>query len=975
MADNSVFITGAAEGAFTDALKELPAWATENTAESIEKILKKSLDIQTKALSQLVKGAGGGAGSLSPEDAKKANDELAKLSKNLADENKQVPKKKKNWRDEDDEFKKQKKRWAQESTAQDKLLYSYGLVVSAGNAIRKTLEDNIDTYDRLTSAGISVVSGFDSAASGLEALQQLSVITGVRFTELSKTIEKYSGAINSFGLNKFAKTLGASTNELLKFGFNSKEAGDLLGAYLESQRGYTDVNSRTQDEVQKDLIKFGSRISALSIATGQSTAKLLENIQSLSQSVDANILAGQVGQDAAESTLEFIASFKDQRVGQAFLRMMTDSIKPLNDTFMNFQKLGFGGFGQKLMNFTKSLELVDDPKEKQRMTAEFTAANKQEIKVMNARANLFRQLGVKEADGVLAMTTGLEQQARLYKKESPEEKAKREATSKATKALQTEYEKFNAQLQRTFYALLPMLQMLTSGLEKVNKAIDGIRAGFNSFEEYLIKIGVIQKKIDIIQWGGFAVAIISAIAGLKMLTTAFKWAFGGIFGKKGRGNIADHMPGSRGAGSSAGKNTGPGLLSKIGQGIGDIGKGLGTGLGGLVGGFLKGLAEGLTALGTTKVLKGVVALAGIAGALWIAGKAANEFVSVKWDDMGKAGAALLALSAAGIVLGKSNPMMLLGAAGLIMISGALYISAKAIKQFSDISWEDMGKGIATLGALAAAAVLLGLPVVAVPAAIGGAIIAGLSAVLWGFGKAAASAAPGIKALAESFMEFGKIDGKNLTLVAGGIMALTGALLAFAGGNIASGVGNTLGSINDGISKLFGGDSILGKLKEFAAIGPGLSLFASSLGIVGKSIDIMSTALNAFSGLDKLQSIISAINTLDPKKAAAFGNLGNAKAVSLPNLTSTSNMSISKSPKLSTLNSPSAVSTAQASTTQATKDKEINNSTGPGIEKATSETSINSILDYQNILLQQLVMSTESLVSVNRDILKYTRANV
>jgi hypothetical protein len=451
----------------------------------------------------------------------------------------------------------------------------------------------------------------------------------------------------------------------------------------------------------------------------------------------------------------------------------------------------------------------------------------------------------------------------------------------------------------------------------------------------------------------------------------------------------------------------------------------------LVGGFLKGLAEGLTALGTTKVLKGVLALAGIAGALWITGKAVNEFVTVKWDDMGKAGAALLALSAAGRIIGNAGPQIIKGAIAIGIMGASLWVVGKAVQEFVGLDWKqlelaaaaitglgvagfaigkysmEIGKGVIALGLMGAAlwvvgkavqefvgldwkqlelagaalvgiatiAGIMGIPVVAAAIATGTGLLLLLSGALWAFGKAAISAAPGLKALAQSFMEFGKIDGKNLVLVAGGIMALTGALIAFAAGGIASGVGNTVGSITDGISKLFGGDSILGKLKEFAAIGPGLSLLASSLGIVGTSVNIMTSALNAFTGLDKLQSIISAINTLDPKKAAAFGNLGNAKAVSLPNLTPTSNLSISKSPRLSTLNSPSAIVTTPSSINQANKDKEINNSTGPGIEKASSETNINSILDYQNILLQQLVSSTENLVSVNRDILKYTRANV
>lgn len=63
MADNSVFITGVADGAFESALGDLPPWATQHTAESIETILRKTLSLQTKALSQLVKKATSGDNS------------------------------------------------------------------------------------------------------------------------------------------------------------------------------------------------------------------------------------------------------------------------------------------------------------------------------------------------------------------------------------------------------------------------------------------------------------------------------------------------------------------------------------------------------------------------------------------------------------------------------------------------------------------------------------------------------------------------------------------------------------------------------------------------------------------------------------------------------------------------------------------------------------------------------------------------
>ena len=82
MADNSVFIAGVADGAFENALGGLPPWSTEKTAVTIEGILRKSLGIQTKLLSEAIKCCkGAGSGSVSSDEVKKVNDELGKLLK------------------------------------------------------------------------------------------------------------------------------------------------------------------------------------------------------------------------------------------------------------------------------------------------------------------------------------------------------------------------------------------------------------------------------------------------------------------------------------------------------------------------------------------------------------------------------------------------------------------------------------------------------------------------------------------------------------------------------------------------------------------------------------------------------------------------------------------------------------------------------------------------------------------------------
>lgn len=487
MADNSVFITGAADGAFTGALNELPPWATEDTAFKIQGALEKMLDLQAKDFPLLIKALNSAKGNNNPADTKKANDELDKFIRNLKKANDEDPKRRK--REKEDQDIQYIKKGEQKSTSAAVAIFETALGAAA-IGIKRAFFENIDTFDQLYQSGIDVVSGFNDAKTGLESLQQLSTLTGVRFTELAKTIEKYSTAVNAFGVGKFAKTLSGAASQLIQFGFNTKEAADLLGAYLESQQGYTDMNSKSQTQVQKDLVIFGQRVTGLSQATGIARNKLLENIDAISQSIEANILVGQVGSDAAASTLEFVASFKDKNLGQAFLKMMTDSIKPLNETFMDFQKTGLGGFGQKLASFTNSLKGMD-PKEAAQRTAEFAKANDQELRMIVQRANLLRQAGVKEADGVLTIAAGLIQQGNAYKYVSDSDRKKADETEKATKNLQNQWERLMSQLQQAFAPTIPMLINFAHGLTWINTKIEAFASLFDSSTKAWIGIGVI----------------------------------------------------------------------------------------------------------------------------------------------------------------------------------------------------------------------------------------------------------------------------------------------------------------------------------------------------------------------------------------------------------------------------------------------------------------------------------------------------
>lgn len=1037
MADNSVFISGAAEGALAGALEGLPPWATEDTAKNIESILRKSLGIQTKALSELIKGAGGGK-PMSPADAKKLDDELGSIIKNFGDANKDFGKQRKRWKDEADEHERKKKWWNKEFQINSKQYSLMGLYVALGEKIKDTMIENVKTFDELHASGINVMAGFDTAANGFEAMQQLAAITGVRFTELSATIVKYNAAINSFGLEKFAKTVSMSTKEMFKFGFTAKESAELLGAYLETQRGFVDLQSKTQAEVTADLVKFGERITKVSVATGMLRTQILANLDAVSKQVETSILAGRIGDEAAEKTAEFIASFKDQKVGQAFLKMMTDQIKPLNATFMDFQKIGFGGFGQKLMNFTQSLQGLE-PEEAQRRVAEFMAANKQEIGIMRQRANLYSQLGMREADGVLSTITGLEQQARAYKKVSEKERKQQELASAASKALQTSWETFKAQLQITFAPLPVILDKLTYILEKLNEGADMVRGWFSGLDDFINSFKGVKetfgevKSLNIV--GNF-IAVTAALVGLAAtvsgVTKMFKFMFSTLFGIGKKSKIVERAGGfaEGAAGAAGGRNRdrgGPGILEKLGKGIASIGKGLGAGFGGLVGGFLKGLAEGLTAMGTTQVMKGALALIGVSSALWITGKAVKEFVNVRWEDLGKAGTALLGITAAGLVLSRSAPMMIVGATGLGILAGSLYVAGKAVQQFVGIDWGDMAKAGATLATLSGIGLLLGkaspmmivgalglglmggalwvagkavkqfenlkwdtikkggvvLAGLGVMAAAAGAvaplILAGsaafvaLGASIFVVGKGLEAAGPGIKAVAEGISDFGKIDGNNLMAVAKGIGLLSGSLLAFTGSSVLGSVGNLFASIGNGISKLLGNDSVINQLKDFASAGPGLQMAAASFSSISLGLKMMSDTIDKFTGLDKLKSIVNTINTIDPTKAAAFSQAGKLGNISLPDLKTTAGTSRLSNPKPSELNSPSEMSSKQNAGKDGPIDaKKSDIASGTGLRKENSQADINTVIGYQTSVLEQILQSTNNLVSVNQDILKYTR---
>jgi len=894
MADNSVFIAGVADGAFEKALGDLPAWASQKTALDIEAVLRKTLALQTTALTELVKQATKGDNSI---DTKAVNEGLAKLVKNLKDEDTEDPKRKKRNKDTDDQFKKQKKNWELENDFQSRWLLLGAATIALGTNVKKAMIENVDTFDALYKSGINVMDSMENVSTGFEAVQQLAAQTGVRFTELSKTMEKFSSAVNVFGAGRFAKTVAGASTELRKFGYSSQEAGELLGAYLESQQGYTNISRKSQEQVQEDLVAFGKRITNVSLATGMMRDKILQNYDALAHSVDATLLAGQTSASAAENTLEFIGSIKDQNLGRQLLKMMTDTISPLNKTFQSLQKTGGGGFAQAEMTLLQNMKRSNmSAEEQQRSLSDFVSANEANIQQMIQQNNLLEQAGNAEAAAANEHLNLLLQQSRVYKSISVEDHKKLELASASTKGIKSSYERFLASFEILFAPTAKILDLLTIVLD-----------GLNSSVMWINKILGTEN----LAWVGFTAALISAVAGFTLFGKGLKSITRTLFGitseTAGKGGAkgllarllgggegkekggAEKWTTSRGADGSGGAGPkGPGILERMAKGTKALVEGLGDMFAKLmtsIGAAIKGLSEG------------------IGGAIAAIG-----------TGIGKGIGAILQGLAIGLKA-FANPQILVGAA---ILAGA----------------------IALIGA-------------------------GIAGATWIMGAA-------LPKFAEGLSSFDKINGDNLISVAKGIGALGLAMGVFAVGSLAASVGGTMSTIAGGFSKLFGDGSLIDQLKAFAALGPNLQTSASAISLISVSLSTLSNTLGSFRGLDTLKSIVATINNIDIVKALAFGAIGRFGGVSLPSPTSPTGVSVPTAPKPSTLNSPSQVSTAKDSAGEQSTAKDPTKPLGAGIEKPAPEASINTALGYQSSLLEQLLLSTNNLVSVNKDILKYAR---
>lgn len=261
----------------------------------------------------------------------------------------------------------------------------------------------------------------------------------------------------------------------------------------------------------------------------------------------------------------------------------------------------------------------------------------------------------------------------------------------------------------------------------------------------------------------------------------------------------------------------------------EIGKGLAATAGGLV-----LMVAAINLLPPTSTIRAGGVLI-IAAALNLLAGAMKIFATMSWEEIGKGLTVVAAgLAAIAVALNLIPPTSILSAGSVLIVAGAMYILAKAFDTIGQMSWEEIGKGMAFLaGSLTVFAVALKF--------MSSAVLGATSLVI---------AATGIFILAKAMQEIAKLS----------VGQIVASLVAIAAALAILGVGAYL------LTPVAG---------TFIALGIALGLAGAGMFLFGLGVASVVKAIETLVGLgdravDAVLGILGAIIALIPDLAKAVG---------------------------------------------------------------------------------------------------------
>lgn len=436
------------------------------------------------------------------------------------------------------------------------------------------------------------------------------------------------------------------------------------------------------------------------------------------------------------------------------------------------------------------------------------------------------------------------------------------------------------------------LEGLNNVLEGVTGILDGVRGCFEAYQTNL-KAGTLLKigaAIALLAGSIVAISLIDSdklSASLGAITVLFANLLGAmtIFNKisSDTGKVAKACTAM--IAMSVAVSILAGALKKVSDlDWGELARGL-VGIAGLT--TIVVASSKAMASGQKQVMKGATSLIIFGAAIKILASACRDLSKLQWDELGRGltgVGVLFAEIAVFLRVAKFNGKMLSTATGIVILAAAMKVLASACKDFGQMEWSEIGKGLAGIGGLLAELAIF-------------TNLAGNAKHVMSTGMALITIGAAMKILASAVKDFGQLQwdeiGRGLTAMGVALAEVAIAVKLMPKNMIGIGtglviVGGALEIIANCMSK-FGG-------MQWEEIGRGLTVMGGALAELAISLNFMkgtlggSAALLVASGaLAVLAPVLSILGALSWEAivkglisiAGAFTIIGVAGAVLTP----------------------------------------------------------------------------------------------
>lgn len=388
------------------------------------------------------------------------------------------------------------------------------------------------------------------------------------------------------------------------------------------------------------------------------------------------------------------------------------------------------------------------------------------------------------------------------------------------------------------------LEGLNGVLEGVTGILDGVRGCFEAYQTNL-KAGTLLKigaAIALLAGSIVAISLIDSdklSASLGAITVLFANLLGAmaIFNKisSDTGKVAKACTAM--IAMSVAVSILAGALKKVSDlDWGELARGL-VGIAGLT--TIVVASSKAMASGRKQVMKGATSLIIFGAAIKILASACKDLSKLQWDELGRGLTGLGVLFAEMAVflrVAKFNGKMISTATGIVILAAAMKVLASACKDFGQMEWSEIGKGLAGIGGLLAElAVFTNL--------------AGNAKHVMSTGVALIAIGAAMKIFASAVKDFGQLQwdeiGRGLTAMGGALAEVAIAVNLMPKNMIGIGtglviVGGALEIIANCMSK-FGG-------MQWEEIGRGLTVMGGALAELAISLNFMKGTLGGSAAL-------------------------------------------------------------------------------------------------------------------------------